>query len=118
MSETTQWRSFMDTALALRRQALRSGDQGYGAIVVKDGEIVGWGPSRVVVNRDPTAHAEMEAIRDAAKRLGIQDLSGCVLVSTSRPCPMCETAAYWARVDELVYGQRLESAGPPAFQRC
>ena len=59
-------------------------------------QIVGEAPSRVVTASDPTAHAEMEAIRDAARRLRSRDLSGCVLVSTSRPCRMCEAAAGWA----------------------
>ena len=62
------------------------GDQPYGAVVVKDGRIIGYGPSRVVLKKDATAHAEREAIREAQARLGTTDLSGCVLYSTSRPC--------------------------------
>lgn len=89
---------FMCRAAELRQQAVGAGDQAYGAVVVRDGQVVGEGPSRVVLSRDPTAHAEMEAIRDAAKRLGTRDLRGCELYSTSRPCKMCETAAYWAGV--------------------
>lgn len=104
----------MARARTLREQAQRGGDQPYGAVVLRDGVIVGEAPSRVVVNGDPTAHAEMEAIRDAARRLGTRDLSGCVLVSTSRPCRMCEAAAGWARIERMVHGEALTDAGRPS----
>jgi tRNA(Arg) A34 adenosine deaminase TadA len=103
----------MRRAEALRADALRAGDQGYGAVVLRDGVIVGAAPSRVVTNNDPTAHAEMEAIREAARRLGSRDLSGSVLVSTSHPCRMCEAAAGWAGISRMVYGPALTIAGPP-----
>ena len=103
----------MARARALRDEAQRSGDQAYGAVVLRGDAIVGESPSRVVVNGDPTAHAEMEAIRDAARRLGTRDLSGCVLVSTSRPCRMCEAAAGWARIERMVHGDALTDAGRP-----
>ena len=103
----------MRRALAVRDQALRAGDQGYGAVVLRGSDIVGEAPSRVVTATDPTAHAEMEAIRDAARRLRTRDLSGCVLVSTSRPCRMCETAAYWAGISRMVTGESLTDLGPP-----
>ena len=103
----------MTRARDLRDQAQRGGDQPYGAVVLRGDAIVGEGPSRVVVNGDPTAHAEMEAIRDAARRLGTRDLSGCMLVSTSRPCRMCEAAAGWARIERMVHGEALTDAGRP-----
>lgn len=103
----------MRRAQALRDEAVRAGDQAYGAVVLRGDEIVGAAPSRVVVATDPTAHAEMEAIRDAARRLRTRDLSGCVLVSTSRPCRMCETAAMWAGISRMVYGESLTDAGAP-----
>ena len=106
--------SAMARARALRDQAQRSGDQPYGAVVLRGDAIVGEGPSRVVVNGDPTAHAEMEAIRDAARRLNTRDLAGCVLVSTSRPCRMCEAAAGWARIERMVHGDALTDGGRPA----
>ncbi len=109
---------FMDRAYAMRDQAVAGGDQGYGAVIVKDGVIVGQAPSRVVVNGDPSAHAEMEAIRDAARRLGDRDLGGCVMYSSSRPCRMCETAAYFANIDRLIHGQGLTDGGPPAYSGC
>jgi len=104
---------FISRAFVMQRRALDSGDQGYGAIVVRDGIIVGQSPSHVVVHRDPTAHAEMEAIRDAARRLANRDLSGCTLYSSSPPCPMCEAAAYWAGIDRLVYGKAAQDGGKP-----
>jgi tRNA(Arg) A34 adenosine deaminase TadA len=104
----------MARARELRERAQRSGDQAYGAVVLRGDAIVGEAPSRVVVNGDPTAHAEMEAIRDAARRLGTRDLSGCVLVSTSRPCRMCEAAAGWARIERMVHGDGLTDAGRPS----
>lgn len=105
--------SAMRRAQALRDEALRNGDQAYGAVVLRGSEIVGAAPSRVVTNTDPTAHAEMEAIRDAARRLRSRDLSGSILVSTSRPCRMCETAAMWAGISRMVYGEQLTDGGPP-----
>ncbi|MEM7223086.1 MAG: nucleoside deaminase [Pseudomonadota bacterium] len=110
--------AFMARAFALRDQALSAGDQGYGAVVVQDGALVGLGPSRVVTASDPTAHAEMEAIRDGAKRLGTRGLSGAVMYSSSRPCPMCEAAAYWAGIGRLVYGRALTEGGQPRLSRC
>jgi tRNA(Arg) A34 adenosine deaminase TadA len=105
--------AFMERAFELRRRAIERGDQPYGAVVVKDGSIVGEGVSAVVTDRDPTAHAEMQAIRDAARRLGTGDLSGCVMYGTSKACPMCEAAAYWARISRMYYGASVADAGPP-----
>jgi tRNA(Arg) A34 adenosine deaminase TadA len=82
-------------------------------VVLRGDTIVGESPSRVVTAGDPTAHAEMEAIRDAARRLRTRNLSGCVLVSTSRPCRMCEAAAYWAGISSMVSGEALTDLGPP-----
>lgn len=106
-------RDAMRRAEALRDDALRADDQPYGAVVLRAGVIVGAAPSRVVTANDPTAHAEMEAIRDAARRLRTRDLSGCVLVSTSRPCRMCEAAAGWAGISRMVYGESLTDGGAP-----
>jgi len=100
----------MRRAEALRDEALRAGDQPFGAVVLRDEIVVGAAPSRVVTATDPTAHAEMEAIRDAARRLRTQDLSDCMLVSTSRPCSMCETAAGRAAISRMVYGETLAEA--------
>lgn len=104
----------MQRARDLRDQAVRDGDQPYGAVVLREDKIVGEAPSRVVTAADPTAHAEMEAIRDAARRRGKRDLSGCVLVSTSRPCRLCESAAARARISRMVHGDALTDAGAPS----
>jgi tRNA(Arg) A34 adenosine deaminase TadA len=107
--------ALINRAFAMRDMALSQGDQGYGAIIVNtlDRRIVAQAPSRVVIGGDPTAHAEMEAIRDAARRLGARDLSGHTMYSSSKPCPMCEAAAYWAGVDELYYGASGTAGGMP-----
>ncbi|MDH3659261.1 MAG: nucleoside deaminase [Alphaproteobacteria bacterium] len=110
--------AFIEMAFEAQRQATAAGDQPYGAVVVKDGELVVATPSRVVTAGDPTAHAEMEALRDAARHLGTRDLSGCILYSSSRPCPMCEAAAYWAGIERLVHGRAITDAGAPTLRRC
>lgn len=118
---TTRWaaaddrRAFITRAADMRRDAVASGDQPYGAIVVKEGRIIGLGPSRVVVNTDPTGHAEMEALRDAARALGTHDLSGCVMYTTSPPCRMCETAAYWANIQRVYTGDDGSGLGKPGY---
>jgi tRNA(Arg) A34 adenosine deaminase TadA len=89
---------FLTRARALRDQAVKEGDQAFGAIVVRDGIIVGEGRNYVVLQSDPTAHAELLAVRDAARRLNTRDLSDCDVYSTATPCPMCQGALYWARV--------------------
>ena len=90
--------AFFARARALRDQAVREGDQAYGAVVVRDGVIVGEGRNFVVRDHDPTAHAELLAVRDAARRLRNRDLSDCEVYSTAVPCPMCQAALYWGRV--------------------
>ena len=110
--------AFVARAFAMRDQALAAGDQGVGAIVVLDDVIVGIGPSRVVSDGDPTAHAEMVAIRDAASRLGRRDLSGAILYSSFRPCAMCESAAYWANVARMIHGRPATNAGAPTLGGC
>jgi len=103
----------MERAFEMRRRAIERGDQPYGAIIVKEGRIVGEGVSAVVTDNDPTAHAEMQAIRDAARRLGARDLTGCEMYGTSRACPMCEAGAYWARIARMYYGTSIADAGAP-----
>lgn len=109
---------FMAVADDMLRLAVEAGDLPFGAVVVKARRIVGWGPSRVVSDTDPTAHAEMIALRDAAKRLGTGDLSGCTMYGTSHPCPMCEAGAYWANVDKFVYGDGRIDGGAPRLRHC
>jgi tRNA(Arg) A34 adenosine deaminase TadA len=108
---------FMERAFEMRRLAVERGDQPYGAVVVKAGRIVGEGVSAVVTDNDPTAHAEMQAIRDAARRLGSGDLSGSEMYGTSPACPMCEAGAYWARLARMYHGASIVEAGVPRL-RC
>ena len=106
--------TFIARAFQMRDLASSQGDQSYGAIIVNaQGLIVGEAPSRVVTNADPTAHAEMEAIRDAARRLGTRNLSGHTIYSSSHPCPMCEAAAYWAGIEQMIYGRSGADGGVP-----
>lgn len=109
---------FIEKAYEMQRIAIDSGDQAYGAVVVKEGKIVGSAPSRVVVNHDPTAHGEMEAIRDASQNLKTNDLSGCELYSNAQPCCMCEAAAYWANISRMYYGSRGTDGGEPRYSSC
>jgi guanine deaminase len=104
---------FARRAMQLRDEATRAGDQPYGAVVVKDGRIVAEAPSRVVTAGDPTAHAEMEAIRDAARKLGTRNLADCDLYGSSRACRMCEAAAYWAGIARLFHGADATGGYPP-----
>lgn len=104
---------FVAQAFEMRRRAVAAGDQAYGAVVVKDGRVVGEGVSAVITRGDPTAHAEIEALRDAARRLGTQDLAGCELYGTSRACGMCEPAAARAGIARMYYGPEGRDAGVP-----
>jgi tRNA(Arg) A34 adenosine deaminase TadA len=109
---------FMARALEMRRIAIERGDQAFGAVIVRDGQVVGEGISAVLTTPDPTAHGEVQAIRDAARRLGAARLEGCELYTTFRPCPMCETAAYWAGIARIFHGEAIVDAGEPRFPRC
>lgn len=106
-------RAAMLRAEELRDEALRVGDQPFGAVVLRSETTVGSARSRVITDSDPNAHAELAAIRDAARRMSSRDLSGCVLVSTSQPCRMCEAAAGWGGISRTVYGEALTDAGAP-----
>jgi tRNA(Arg) A34 adenosine deaminase TadA len=105
--------AFMARAVELRRRAVERGDQPFGAVIVREERIVGEGVSAVVTTPDPTAHAEIQALRDAARRLRTADLSGCEMYGTSRACPMCQAGAYWARITHLWYGEAIVDGGPP-----
>ena len=100
-------RKWYEAADSMRRLALSWGDQAYGAVVVAEGQLLGEGPSRVIQKANPDAHAEREAIQDAQRRFGRQDLSGAVLYSTSRPCRLCEEAAARAKLSRMYFGPDL-----------
>ena len=101
----------MREAIKLSAESVQSGGGPFGAVIVRNGEIIARGENRVTVCNDPTAHAEVSAIREAAARLGTYDLSGCEIYSSCEPCPMCLGAIYWARLDKLYYaGTRADAA--------
>jgi tRNA(Arg) A34 adenosine deaminase TadA len=106
-------REFIAAAFRMRDEAVRAGDQAFGAVIVMDGRILGFGPSRVMLKKDATAHAEREAIREAQARLGRSDLSGAILYSSSRPCAACEVAAAEANVARMIHGGEAADAGRP-----
>jgi tRNA(Arg) A34 adenosine deaminase TadA len=110
-------RQFIAAAFRMKEEAARSGDQPFGAVVFKDGRILGFGPSRVVLKNDQTAHAEREAIREAQAQLGRGDLSGAVLYSSSRPCADCEIAAAEAGIARMFHGPEATDAGRPRGSR-
>ena len=108
---------FMQTAINEARQGIAVGDGGpFGSVVVKEGVIVGRGHNRVLGNNDPTAHGEVEAIRDACHRLGTHDLSGCDIYTTGEPCHMCLCACMWANIDKIYYGCTIEDNGLIGFR--
>ena len=107
---------FLRRAIALATQNVVSGAGGpFAAVVVRDGEIVGEGVNTVTATNDPTAHAEVNAIRAAAKSLGTFTLKGCDLYTSCEPCPMCLAAAYWARVSSVYYGAVAADAARAGF---
>jgi len=104
---------FMAEAVRMKNNAVAAGDQSYGAVLVKDEIIVGWGPSRVVAENNGDAHAERVALRDAGARLGAAALQGSTLYSTSIPCRFCQDAAARAGVVRMIYGESLTDGGSP-----
>lgn len=108
--------AFMSEAIALSIEKMDAGEGGpFGALIVKNGVVVGRGWNRVTSTNDPTAHAEVMAIRDACSHLGTFNLSGCEIYSSCEPCPMCLSAIYWAHLDRLIYGASKEDAAAAGF---
>ena len=97
-------KKFMRKAIALSIENIKNGGGPFGAVIVKDNRIIATGTNHVTVKNDPTAHAEMIAIRKACRKLGTFDLTGCEIYSSCEPCPMCLGAIYWAHLDRLFYG--------------
>lgn len=105
--------AFAARAMALRDEAVRRSDQPYGALVVRDGEVVGEGVSEVIRRGDAAAHAERLAMADALARLKSVDLAGCVLFGSARACPLCEAEAARTRIAAMYYGADAAAAGRP-----
>ena len=108
--------NFIHRALDLAKKYSASGINGpFGAVIVKDGEIVGEGWNQVVSSNDPTAHAEVMAIRDACQHLSTFQLKESTIFCSCEPCPMCLSAIYWARIDKIVYACTSEDAAKAGF---
>ena len=96
---------YMLFAIEEAKVGIHAGHGGpFGCVIVKNDEVVGRGHNQVILNNDPTCHGEMMAIRDACKKLGTFDLSGCILYTTGEPCPMCFGAILWANIEKVYYG--------------
>lgn len=109
-------RAYLRQAIELARQGVSAGLGGpFGCVIVRDGVVVGKASNGVTSMNDPTAHAEIEAIRDACRRLGHYQLTDCVLYASCEPCPMCLGAIYWARPKRVVYGATREQAAAAGF---
>ena len=108
--------SFMHMAVEEALQGMRSGEGGpFGAVIVKDGKVIGRGHNTVLISKDPTAHAEVNAIRNACRKENNLHLSGAVIYSNFEPCPMCLAAIYWAHIESLYYANGRSDAERMGF---
>lgn len=108
---------FLERAIELSRQGMEKGEGGpFGCVIVQGEEIVGEGYNMVIVLNDPTAHAEIVAIRAACKKLGNYQLTGCEVYTSCEPCPMCLGAIYWARPEKVIYANTREDAAVIEFE--
>lgn len=110
-----EFMKFMQRAIDLSARSMEEGGGPFGAVVVKDGEIVAEGTNRVTPDNDPTAHAEIQAIRKACDLLGTFDLGGCEIYASCEPCPMCLGAIYWSRIRRVYYANTREDAAAIRF---
>lgn len=110
-----QDKEFMRRAIALADESVRRGGGPFGAVIVKDGVIIAEGSNSVTIHNDPTAHAEVSAIREACRRLGTFHLSGCTIYTSCEPCPMCLGAIYWAGIKQIFYGNNRKDAAAIGF---
>lgn len=114
-AETATDTSWLTLAVRLARENVAAGGGPFGALVVRDGQLVSTGTNRVTLDADPTAHAEVVAIRCACRKLDTFDLTGCELVSSCEPCPLCVSAALWARLDRVTYTADRYDAAKAGF---
>jgi tRNA(Arg) A34 adenosine deaminase TadA len=108
-------RRFMQMAIDLSIENIDSGGGPFGAVIVRDGKLIAQGANRVVPNNDPTAHAEVVAIRNACRELDTFDLSGCTVYTSCEPCPMCLSALYWAGIERICYANTKRDAAAINF---
>ncbi|KUJ75572.1 guanine deaminase [Thiomicrospira sp. XS5] len=115
-SNTTTPEDFMRQAIALSKEKMEAGFGGpFGAVITQNGRIIAEGYNQVTSANDPTAHAEVTAIRNACAALGTFDLAGCEIYTSCEPCPMCLSAIYWARLDKMYYANSREDAADIGF---
>jgi guanine deaminase len=105
----------LERSLRLAIESIEEGGGPFGALITKDGNIISEANNRVVLSHDPTAHAEILAIRKASSALKTHDLSGCVIYSSCEPCPMCLGAIYWSGIRKVVYGYDRKEASKAGF---
>lgn len=105
----------MRRAIALSIESVNSGGGPFGAVIARNGEIVAEGSNNVTLHHDPTAHAEVSAIREACRKLETFDLSGCDIYTSCEPCPMCLGAIYWAHIDKIYYANDRRDAADIGF---
>ena len=115
MQITEQDKEYMREAIRLADESVKNGGGPFGAVIVKDGEIVAGRSNSVTIDNDPTAHAEVNTIRAACRKLGTFDLSDCVIYTSCEPCPMCLGAIYWARISRIYYGNTKKDAAAIDF---
>lgn len=108
-------KEYMRRAIELSRKSVANGGGPFGAVIVKNGEIISETSNSVTLDNDPTAHAEVNAIRKACKALNSFDLTGCEIYSSCEPCPMCLGAIYWSRLDALYFGNTKKDAADIGF---
>ncbi len=108
-------KDFMGRAIELSLNNIKNGGGPFGAVIVKDNTIIAEGFNQVTINNDPTAHAEVNAIRNACQALGTFDLSGCEIYTSCEPCPMCLSAIYWARLDKIYFANTKVDADSIGF---
>ena len=114
--EDNQHHIFLERAIELSKEGMLHEKGGpFGCIIVKEGKIIAEGCNSVTSNNDPTAHAEVVAIRNACKELGAYQLDGCILYTSCEPCPMCLGAIYWARPDKVFYANTRQDAASIGF---
>ena len=106
----TEDNKFMQMAIDKAKEGVDKGQSPFGACIFKDDTVIACEHNEVWKNNDITAHGEIQAIRNACKKLGTIDLSGCTIYSTCEPCPMCFTAIHWARIDKIIYGAGISDA--------
>lgn len=112
---TEQDKQMMREAIRLSAESVQRGGGPFGAVIAKDGEIIAASSNSVTIDNDPTAHAEVSCIREACRKLGTYNLTGCTIYTSCEPCPMCLGAIYWAHLDTIYYANNRKDAADIDF---